>query len=453
MRILPVFQIILLLSAVCMSAEGVLGQSHGVEQSLVERLKAAEERIEELERSAANDRLLASDWSAGYGGGFFIRPVDGKRNPFELMINGRIQFRHTGFARDVTTWTDNAGVIRPVTDRQDFEVERGRLEFAGFLLDPALQFFINLDADTDDGHQVIFHDFWFNYAFSKAFDLHVGKAFVPGSREWLNGSARTRFSDRSMATTFFRPDRSVGVWAIGEPAEGCFYRVMVGNGFDAADLRPEELDEKLVYSGSAWVNFGDYGEGYSDLEWHLAPAAQVGHSFTFAGGGMQESAREPLAEENFVRLSDGTLLTQIGALAPGVTVNDFDIYLYSVDAALKYRGFSVNGEYFFRWLQSISGDGPLPISGFFDHGFSAETGYFLIPKRIEINARMSHVFGPFGDGQEYAGGINWFINATHQWKLTFDVSQLHNVPANNSGPNLRAGDDGMLFRTQLQVAF
>jgi hypothetical protein len=103
--------------------------------------------------------------------------------------------------------------------------------------------------------------------------------------------------------------------------------------------------------------------------------------------------------------------------------------------------------------QSSDGEESLPNTSFFDHGFFAEAGYFVIPKRIEINSRMSNVFGPFGDGQEYSGGVNWFINGTHNWKLAVDLSKLNNTPANNSGPNLRAGDEGWLFRTQLQVAF
>ena len=450
----------LLIIALVVGIPARSGASVHDQPDLLERLQAAEARINELEMArlpneseTGNSQSEGPQWNALYDSGFRIKPVDKDANPFELRINGRMQFRHVGFARDVTTWTDNAGVVRPVTNRNDFEIERGRLEFRGTFLDPKLQFFLNLDADTDDNHEVIFHDFWVNYEFCDALDVYIGKAFVPGSRDWLNGSTRTRLVDRSMATTFFRPDRTVGIWAIGEPVEGVFYRFMVGNGFNTTDLAPSEVDTRFVYSGSMWMNLGDYGQGYSDLQWHCDPAAQVGHSFTAAQSGGRDTAGTTLAEMNFVRLSDGTRLTQLGALAPGVTVDHFVIYLYTVDAAFKWRGFSANGEYFFRWLQSISGNGPLPISRMYDHGYYAEAGYFLIPYRFEINARVSEIFGAFGDSQEYAAGFNWFINGTHGWKFSFDVTKLNNCPAQNSGPNLRAGDDGLLFRTQLQAAF
>ncbi len=426
--------------------------------ALEQRLEAAERSILELKSEQAAHVLpegppAAHEWYVGYDAGFFIRPFDREQQPFELRVNGRVQFRHTGFARDVTEWTDNAGVVRPVTNRNDFEIERSRLEFRGFFLDPRQQFFLNLDGDTDDNHRIVLHDAWLNYKFGEPFDLYFGKAFVPGSRDWLNGALRMRLADRSMATTFFRPDRSVGIWALGEPWEGLFYRVMVGNGFNSTDLTPDEIDTQFMYSGSMWTDWGGYGQGYSDLECHEELAALWGHSFTFASSSGRDAAGATLAEQNFVRLSDGTRLTQPGALAPGVSVDHFDIYLYTVDAALKYRGFSVNGEYFFRWLQGLRGNGALPVQLLSDHGFYAEGGYMLIPERFEINGRISQVFGEFGDAQEYAGGVNWFVNGTHNWKVTFDVTRLQNSPVSNTGVNIRAGDDGLLFRTQLQAAF
>lgn len=438
---------------------------------LLSRLEAAEARINELEslldapepsyrniytsyfaESEEDSKPKEPDWEAGYEGGFYIRPTDPDKNPFMISIGGRMQFRHTAFARDEETWTDNAGVTRVVMDRNYFEIERGRLDFEGYFLSEDLEYYINFDFDTDDEHNVIAHDFWINYNFCPAFNLFWGKAFVPGSRDWLNGSTRTRFADRSMATTFFRPDRSVGVWAEGEPIETLFYRAMVGNGFNSTDLTQSELDNQFVYSMSVWKDVGDFGRGYSDLEWHEAPAAQIGNSFTTAS--MRDNGLGgPTPEQNFVRLTDGTVLIQPGALAPGVTVDHFDIYLYAVDAAFKWRGFSANAECFFRWVQSISGNGPLPIHQFSDHGYYAEAGYMIIPECLELNARVSQIYGDFGDAREYAGGVNWFINGTHNCKLTLDVTSLENCPANNSGPNYRAGDDGLMIRTQLQTAF
>lgn len=389
-----------------------------------------------------------------YDGGFVIRPHDPDKNPFELQINGRMQFRYTGFARNREFFVNRGGVV-PIRNRNDFEIERGRLEFSGFMWDPKLQFYINLDADTDDNHDVKLHDFWVNYEFSKAFNLHLGKAFVPGSYDWINGSTRTHFADRSMATTFFRPDRSLGVWATGEIADGLHYRTMLANGFNTTDLEPDQIDTNFAYSHIMWWDaIGDIGRGYADLEWHEDPALRLGSAYTFANQ-TPDFDRAPTAEENFARLSDGTRLTRTGALGPGLTVDAFDIHLLTAFFNTKYRGWGINAEYYFRWLQSFrTQEGPPPpIGKLYDDGFYIDVGYMVVPKRFEVIGRVSTVDGMFGDAWEYAAGFNCYLNGDHTNKFTFDVSVLDGCPAQNSGPNYIAGQDGVMFRAQYQVAF
>lgn len=388
-----------------------------------------------------------------YDGGFVFRPIDREATPFELKIRARMQFRYVGFSRDVKTWSDNAGVTRPVETRNDFEIERGRLEFMGFFFDPNLQFYLNIDGDTDDNHDAKFHDFWVNYEFSDAFNLYVGKAFVPGSREWLSGSTRTHLADRSMATTFFRPDRTIGVWAIGEPVEDFHYRVMLGNGFSTTDRRPRDIDSQMMISSSFWWDpWGDFGKGFADIECHSDPVIRVGTSFTYAGQSPHDDGT-PQAEETFVRLSDGTRLIDPGALAPGVTVNAFDIYLLAFDAAYKYAGWSAHGEYYFRWLNRFgSTGGAVPYDSLYTDGFYFTVGRMVVHDHLEIVGSLSTVDGLFGDSWEWAAGVNWYINGKHSNKITFDLAVLDGIPAQNSGPNFEAGQDGILFRLQWQAA-
>jgi hypothetical protein len=147
-------------------------------------------------------------------------------------------------------------------------------------------------------------------------------------------------------------------------------------------------------------------------------------------------------------------LVDADALVAGATVDGFDVYLYALDAAAKWRGFSLNGEYFFRWVESIeAGAALVPDDDLFDHGFFVEAGYFVIPERVELNVRTSQIFGDFGDAAEYAGGVNWFVRGTHNYKVTLDLTDVQRSPISNSGPNYRAGDDGLMLRSQVQAAF
>ena len=344
-------------------------------------------------------------------------------------MNGRMQFRYVGFSREREFWVNSAGDTIPVSSRSDFEIERGRFSFEGFMLDEDLQYFINFDFDTDDRDVLIIHDFWVNIHFSEALDVYVGKAFVPGSRAWLNGSTTTRFSDRTLACTFFRPDRTVGVLAEGEYLEDRYYRVMVGDGFNTNGLQPVpgQIDINFVYSGTTWWDIvGEYGRGYSDLEDHQVVATKFGTSFTYARQDGRGPVEQPRIEQNFIRLADGTRLTTPGALLPGVVVNEYDIMLFAVDWAWKYRGWSFDMEYYFRQIDRIRGvdsadpDNPVPVSlggeVIYNHGFGMEAGHFLIPKRFEVNFLTSQIYGDYGPGREYAGGINGFRNGTHNYK-------------------------------------
>lgn len=427
-----------------------------------QRLEAQEQRIQTLEASLAalNQREAAAlpaqtGWVSGYDKGFFIRSTD-PSNPFSLRINGRMQFRYTGVAPKSDTYdnlaTAASGSPIDLRARNDFEIERGRLEFRGTGYDPNLHFYVNLDADTDDGHTTIFHDFWFNYEFSKSLDLYAGKAFVPGSREWLEGSTATHLIDRSMATSFFRPDRSLGVWAIGEPVEDVHYRAMIGNGFQTTDLEFDEINDDLMFSGSAWWEpNGDFGRGYADLKAEDKLRTRFGASFTYARENGLDSGGDPVAETNFLRLDDGTRLTSLG-------VDHFDVTLVALDAAMKLAGFSLHGEGYYRWVNDIGPTGAAP-GGFTEdsnesYGGYLAAGYTLAPSKFDVQLRYSTVQGDFNDSYEYAAGVNYYTDGTHGNKLSLDVTSIENgSPVSNSGPNFTVGEDGVMVRLQWQTSF
>lgn len=396
----------------------------------------------------------ASGFEMKYDKGYVMRSTD-PSSPFELRINGRMQFRYTGFAPDIDTYenleTAATGTPVDVKALSEVEIERGRLEFRGTWIDPKMHWFINLDADTDDAHAVIFHDFWFNYEFSKAFDLYVGKAFVPGSRDWLNGSTRTHFADRSMATTYFRTDRTLGVWAIGEPVGGVWYRAMIGNGLSTSDLLPDQVNNKPAYSASVWFEpMAKYGSGYADMEEHKELAAQMGASISYGQQGGVTSTGASVGETRFLRLSDGSRLTSLG-------VDAFDESLMAVDAAFKYRGLSLHGEVFHRCLTDLTPLGAPPASypdgSVTDTGGYVEAGAFLISKTLEPVVRYSTIHGKWKDSHEYAVGLNWYVDQTHNNKFTMDVTWLDGSPVSNSGSGYRVGDDGIGARLQWQIAF
>jgi hypothetical protein len=120
---------------------------------------------------------------------------------------------------------------------------------------------------------------------------------------------------------------------------------------------------------------------------------------------------------------------------------------------VKYAGWSANAEYYARWLQEIEGDGPLPQSNLHAWGYFVEGGFFIIPQRLDVNARYSRVSGMFGDANEYAAGINWYPTESERFIVTFDVTMLDGSPVDNPSSNILVGMDGTLFRTQVEAVF
>lgn len=393
--------------------------------------------------------------NSGYDRGFFIESANVDAFPYRLKVNLQSQFRYTGFGRTETEFVDATGTTQPISMRNDFDINRGRIIFSGFAIEEELNYYLNLDYATLGDDNVTILLAWWNYRFNRSLDFYVGKGKVPGGREWLLTSMNSMSPDRSLATTFFRPSITTGTWIKGEPQDGLYYHAGIGNGFNISSAGFRDLDTNFVYAGNVWWEpLGEFGGLYSDLDCRDKLATRFGGSVTTSRqSGRQVDNNQP--EESFVRLSDGTDLTLVSALAPGAQVTDYSIYLATVDAGLKYKGLSLHGEYFLRWLTDIEGTGPLaqPRGTIFDQGFHIQAGVFVIPRYLELFARTSSVDGEFGGGKEVAGGFNYFFRGTENWRFGCDVTYLNDSPAEQIRTGYEAGASGILARGQLQTIF
>ncbi|RYU62899.1 bZIP transcription factor [Methylolobus aquaticus] len=375
--------------------------------------------------------------------------------PFELRADLFTQIRYSNFARDRDYWIDSAGNLQPLSSFDSFELTRNFIQFSGYALDPRLQFTANIFSSTAINNTVYLG--WINYRFNRAFDLRAGNWIVPGTREWLESFRYTLGADRLMATTFFRPNISPGVWAQGEPFDNVHYVAMVANSLNRFNQGVDRIGTSIAVGGTVWWEpMGPFGPGPSDIEHHPRLSPRLGTSFAVSresnqGFGAIENGNP---EDTILRLSDGTPLFRPGALAPGVELSKANVNLWALDAALKYRGFTLSGEYFLRWLDGFDyRGGELPMDSLFDHGALLQTGYFMIPGRLEGFARSSFVSGRFGGGYEVGGGVNWYLRASRDWRMTFEVLNVNRSPAQNLLTGYRAGESGTLYQLQLFTDF
>lgn len=397
----------------------------------------------------------AADDNGAQGQLVVVRSRDGARMPFELRADLFSQVRYSHLSKQSNYWIDSSGTMQPIRNFNSLELTRNFIQLSGYAIDPKLQFTANLFSSTALNSTVYLG--WINYQFSKAFDLRVGNWIVPGTREWNESFRYTLGADRLMATTFFRPNISPGIWAQGEPLDNLHYIAMLANSLNRFNQGSERIGSARAFGATVWWEpMGPFGPGPSDLEYHQRLSPRFGTNVAFSreanqGFGAIEAGNP---EDTILRLSDGTPLFRPSALAPGVELRTTNVSLWALDAALKYRGFSVSGEYFLRWLYDFEEvGGTLPFDSLFDHGALLQGGYFVLPSTLEGFLRSSFVTGRFGGGYEVGGGINWYLRGSRDWRMTFEVLSINRSPAQNLLTGYRAGESGMLYQLQLFTDF
>ena len=76
--------------------------------------------------------------------------------------------------------------------------------------------------------------------------------------------------------------------------------------------------------------------------------------------------------------------------------------MLDLDAGLKWRGWSLDAEYYFRWLSNFDVTGTIPVTSLFDHGFQVYASTMLKPDYWQAYLSGSKIFGEFGDPWDLA---------------------------------------------------
>ena len=383
---------------------------------------------------------------------------DDAKVPFLLKFNNNTQIRYLNTLNSKDTFTDHLGVVREVHRRNDITVNRSMFTLTGYMFDKRLQYALTVWTSAGAASIVVAGNV--GWRFSKALTITGGYTGVPGSRSLVNTFPFFQPTDRSMADNFFRPGFTQGVWANGEPVKGLNYLVFVGNGLNTLNITANKIDTNLLTAGSVWWEpLGDYSEPgksrqmYDDYFATKKVRIRLGTSFTRSREDRFSETDQSSPDNTSIYNSDGVLAFSAGAFAPGVTVEKATYRMWAIDGGLKYNGFSVNGQYYFRWLSDFEADGPLPLESTFDHGFELSMGKFLIPKKLVVYARGSKVFGQFLSPYEYAGGFKWYMLPTERLWLTGELMRVYRAPYSGAFTPYTAGMNGWVPMIQTVLAF
>ena len=383
---------------------------------------------------------------------------DDAKVPFLLRFNNNTQIRYLNTLNSRDTFTDHLGVVREVHNRNDITVNRSMFIFAGYMFSKKLQY--SLTVWTSAGAASIVVAGNIGWRFNKGLTITGGYTGVPGSRSLVGTFPFFQPTDRSMADNFFRPGFTQGVWANGEPVKGLNYLVFVGNGLNTLNITANKIDTNLVTAGSVWWEpLGAYSESgksrqmYDDYFATKKTRIRIGTSYTRSREDRFSEIDQSSPDNTSIYNSDGVLAFSTGAFATGVTVQEATYKMWAIDGGLKKSGFSVNGQYYFRWLGDFEADGLLPLTSTFDHGFELSTGKFIIPKKLVFYVRGSKVFGQFANPSEYGGGFKWYMLPTERLWLTTELMRVTGAPYSGAFSPYTAGMNGWVPMIQTVLAF
>lgn len=361
------------------------------------------------------------------------------------------------------TYTDAFGNVKNVQQRQDVQLQKLQFKFLGWIMSPKLRYFLyawTSNANQGLGAQTVLAGN-LQFTFSKYFTLGAGIRSLPGTRS-VEGNFPfwTNVDSRHIADEFFRPSYTSGVWAIGNITKRLKYQAMLGNNMSTLGVPASRIDNGLnTFSGALlWFPTGDFergfsGQGWGDFEHHDKFSTRVGIHYSRSDENKESQPDSQQFENTQLRLSDGTVIFTPNIFGPGVTVTDARWRMTSFDGGFKYKGFSVEGEYYLRWLDNFRGPNTENIPRRFDHGFQLQGTAMLRPQLLQLYVGTSKVYGQYGNPWDFRSGINYFPFKNKVVRWNNEILYLYKSPVGYTSVAYPVGGRGWVFSSSWELAF
>ena len=357
------------------------------------------------------------------------------------------------------TYRDAFGNVKNVQQRQDFQLNKVQIKFLGWIMDPKFRYFLyawSSNASQGLGAQVVLAGN-LSYSFGKSFNVGAGIRSLPGTRSvegnfpfWLGVDTRL------IADEFFRPSYTSGVWAWGKITNRLDYIAMIGNNLSTLGVSAAQLNNgfNTISTSLVWTpTKADFGIGFGDFEDHKQLAARLAGHFTRSDEDRQEQPNSDQFENTQIRLEDGSVIFVPNLFGPGISVNNVTYKMAAFDGGLKYHGFSLEGEYYLRWLDHFQGPGTAVLPVLFSHGYQLQTSAMVLPKTLQAYLGGSTLSGKYGQPWDFRAGLNYFPfhNKVIRWNNEF--LYLYKSPVGYTAVPFALGGTGPVFATTLELAF
>ncbi len=391
------------------------------------------------------------------GKGFVL--ARGPNGELDFGVNGYVRYLNQG-ALD-PTYTDAFGRTFVLDKRQDIQLNRLQLNFRGWLFDEALRYHWYVwtqNVSQGDPAQVVVGGN-LSYKFSDALKVTTGIFSLPSTRStnltypnWL------RIDNRTMADEFFRGSYTTGILAGGKITDTLAYNVALANNLSQLGVSASQLDFGLnTVSGFLWwmPTTGEFGptDGFGDYEYHEELATLLGVHFTHSREDRQSQPGVNAFENSQIRLSDGTLLFSPNAFNTGGTINQATYKMLDLDAGLKFKGWSLEGEYYFRWVDDFHVIGTIPVTSLFDQGFQLQVSTMLKPNYLQAYVSGSKIFGEYGDPWDAAVGLTYFPLGRKQVRINTQALYMDRSAIGYTAVPYVVGGNGWVFTADFGTWF
>jgi Protein of unknown function (DUF3011) len=415
--------------------------------------------------------------SAEFGTGTAVEPESTKPKPlthipnvgFLLVDNpkGQVYFRLFSYGRYLNqrnlddSFVDAFGNTQTVQRRQDIQLQKFFAPFSGWFLTPKMRYYLYVwSSNTSQGDpaQVVGAGN-LTWTFNRFVSVGVGITSLPSVRStegqfpyWLG------VDDRLIADEFFRGSYTSGVWLKGEFHTKVKYMAMFANNLSTLGVSAAQLDNRMDTQSFSvqwlpttgefglWNTFGDYDD-------HQKVATRIGVHYSHS---LEEKQSQPGTngiENSQIRLTDGSIIFTPDLFGPGITVNEVDYRMMSLDAGAKYKGLSLEGEYYWRWLSNFTGVNTNGIANINDHGYQVQASAMAVPKALQLYFGASQVFGRFGDQWEVRGGENCYVMKERGIRLNGELMYVNRSPVGYTAYPYPVGAKGPVFHINLELNF
>ncbi|QEM68589.1 porin [Geobacter sp. FeAm09] len=444
-------KLVILLGAAAVMAQAGTVLAESLEDVLKQKGMITEEEYK---------RIVKSTPAVSYkpGQGITLTTADGN---FSTTIGGYVQARYTFLNSDDVN-DDKASSVGMTTSpggtSSQFEVKRAKLVIGGHAFSKDLTYNVTANFSNIAGGSTknggLLENAFINYKWRDELQVRAGQEKVQFGRQWLISATDLQFVDVSHVTAAFAPTYDTGVRLFGKLPKGLVtYSLAVSGGLGQNYVRATRNN---ALSARITANpFGEMKNTEADLEQTEKPLVSFGANYY----------RNTITETEYSTSSNNSLgylkskagwfaLNKRGTLLSGESVN---ISMLGLDAAFKWRGLSISGEY--MWGE---GDAQQSKYGQRAMGFYAQAGYMVIPKTLEVAYRYAYLDPNINNNTlalndhwiENSVAVSWYIRE-HYLKLQADYTAIHkqrNLISQSTSVVMQPTDDNQA-RVQLQLVF